>query len=276
MNNRRATKIKRRRRRRFYPARLLAVLFSLALVALAVLLLTGKLQIGVNSSSASLSEESLPSSSAITYPTATLTEAADYFADNWQLMYVGNSYPLPQKYNSVYVSINGFSVDKRIASDLNAMLKAAKDAGFGITIAGGYRSPERSQELYDKKVKDLLAQGYDTKDANIMAAEYVALPYRSEHNAGISVDFTFPETIGATEDNIDYSTFPSYLWMEAHCAEYGFILRYPSNKSNETGVSYEPWHFRYVGKDHAESIMRDGVCLEEYIQSLYGFIKATK
>lgn len=277
MSNNRKRRIKRRRRRRIYPARLIAVLLSIALVVLAVLLLTGRLQIGGNPSSNTGSLSSLPSqSSASSSVPPTLNEAATYFEDNWQLRYIGSSYPLPEDYNTAYVSVGQFSVDKRIAPDLKAMLKAAKDAGYDITIAGGYRSPERSQELYDKKVKDLQSQGYDTKDAKITAAQYVALPYQSEHNAGIAVDLNFPEAASATGDNVDYSVFPSYQWMEAHCAEYGFILRYPTNKSNLTGAVYEPWHFRYVGKTHAEIIMRDNLCLEEYIQNLYGFIKSSQ
>ena len=91
-----------------------------------------------------------------------------------------------------------------------------------------------------------------------MTAQYIAVPGTSEHSLGLAVD------LNSLEESFEQTA--QFKWLIEHCAEYGFILRYPKDKEDITGISYEPWHYRYVGEDHAAKIMEQGLCLEEYVQ----------
>ena len=102
----------------------------------------------------------------------------------------------------------------------------------------------------------------DQARAEQEAARWVARPGASEHQAGLAVDIvdiSYQLLDEAQEDT------PVQQWLMAHCADYGFILRYPTDKSALTGVAYEPWHYRYVGAEAARAIMDGGLCLEEYL-----------
>jgi D-alanyl-D-alanine carboxypeptidase len=88
----------------------------------------------------------------------------------------------------------------------------------------------------------------------------VAIPGTSEHQLGLGVDIN--------ADGVNSAGYEVYDWLEAHCWEYGFILRYPEDKTDITGISNEPWHFRYVGQEAAEYIMSNGLCLEEYLEEI--------
>ena len=122
-----------------------------------------------------------------------------------------------------------------------------------IIVQSGYRSQERQQELYDE---DLQSTGLDY-------SEKVAKPGFSEHQTGLGIDLTLYQA--------EYDGTGDYSWINEHCAEYGFILRYPENKTSVTKFQFEPWHYRYVGVPHARYITDSGLCLEEYIDLLYGF-----
>lgn len=106
-----------------------------------------------------------------------------------------------------------------------------------------------------------LSRGYTRNGAEAQAARWVARPGASEHQTGLAVDI-----VDASYQALDRGQEDTAVqrWLMAHCAEYGFILRYPTGKVERTGVNYEPWHYRYVGVDAARKIMKDGLCLEEY------------
>lgn len=91
----------------------------------------------------------------------------------------------------------------------------------------------------------------------------VKRPGYSEHNCGLALDLGGSGNFKLEED---FAQTPAYSWLIEHCAEYGFILRFPKDKQAETGVIYEPWHYRYVGKEVATEIMSKGLCLEEYLE----------
>ena len=103
--------------------------------------------------------------------------------------------------------------------------------------------------------------------SDLEAAKTVALPGTSEHQLGLAVDI-----VDRSNQNLDRTqeTTAVQQWLMAHSWEYGFILRYPDEKSETTGIIYEPWHYRYVGKEAAEEIYRQGVCLEEYLDQAAG------
>ena len=107
--------------------------------------------------------------------------------------------------------------------------------------------------------------GYDYDTAYAKAAEIVAIPGTSEHQLGLSCDIV-DQWYDYMNESLENA--PLLIWMKEHCKEYGFILRYPKDKTEVTGIMFEPWHFRYVGVDAATYIMDNGLCLEEFWQQL--------
>ena len=156
---------------------------------------------------------------------------------------------------------DGPYVDKRIIDSLSSLVDAAKKAGFEPYISVGYRSYADQQQLFNEKASELSQNGvYTYEEAQQIAAEIVAKPGTSDHQTGLAVDILDKEY-----EVLDYSKMDSkfFDWLDAHCAQFGFIKRYPSNKKSVTGWD-EPWHYRYVGKEVAEFIMKNGMCLEEF------------
>lgn len=183
--------------------------------------------------------------------------------DDWMLTLVNPWTPLPEDYACTLTQLsNGHSVDERCYPDLQAMMDACRAAGLKPVICSAYRSREKQEELFQNKVDRLIAQGYSQESAKTEAARSVALPGTSEHQLGLAVDI-----VDLSNQNLDSTQEATAVqqWLMAHSWEYGFILRYPSDKSELTGIIYEPWHYRYVGKDTAAEIYRQGVCLEEYL-----------
>lgn len=161
----------------------------------------------------------------------------------------------------------------RLSEDFNAMaarleeqvqeLKdAARAAGHQPLICSSYRTWDKQAQLFEAKTQFYLDQGYAESEAEVQAAAWVARPGTSEHQAGLAVDIV--DTAYQLLDKAQEGR-PVQQWLMAHCAEYGFILRYPTGKSDLTGVNYEPWHYRYVGQEAAREIMDQGLCLEEYL-----------
>ncbi len=153
-----------------------------------------------------------------------------------------------------------FYLDSRAADDFDAMMAAAKKDGMNLYVSSSYRTPEYQKNLFEKRVKAAMANGESRADAENTVAKETARPGTSDHMLGLAVDFNGVKN--AFKDTKEYD------WLIEHCAEYGFILRYPKDKADITKVSYEPWHYRYVGKEHAAIIMEKGICLEEYVQDL--------
>ena len=158
---------------------------------------------------------------------------------------------------------NGQSVDRRIYDDLIAMLQAAKSEGLNPLICSSYRTNEKQEQLYQNKVSEYLSQGYSKVEASDKAAFWVARPGTSEHQLGLAVDIvsTKNQRLDRSQENT-----VEQQWLIQNSWKYGFVLRYPTNKNSITGVGYEPWHYRYVGKEHAKKINELGVCLEEYVK----------
>ena len=173
-----------------------------------------------------------------------------------------NTIPKDWKVDLVQLN-NGQSVDRRIYDDLIAMLQAAKSEGLNPLICSSYRTNEKQEQLYQNKVSEYLSQGYSKVEASDKAAFWVARPGTSEHQLGLAVDIvsTKNQRLDRSQENTD-----EQQWLIQNSWKYGFVLRYPTNKNSITGVGYEPWHYRYVGKEHAKKINELGVCLEEYVK----------
>lgn len=173
-----------------------------------------------------------------------------------------NTIPKDWKVDLVQLN-NGKSVDRRIYDDLIAMLQAAKSEGLNPLICSSYRTNEKQEQLYQNKVSEYLSQGYSKVEASDKAAFWVARPGTSEHQLGLAVDIvsTKNQRLDRSQENT-----VEQQWLIQNSWKYGFVLRYPTNKNSITGVGYEPWHYRYVGKEHAKKINELGVCLEEYVK----------
>ena len=173
-----------------------------------------------------------------------------------------NTIPKDWKVDLVQLN-NGQSVDRRIYDDLIAMLQAAKSEGLNPLICSSYRTNEKQEQLYQNKVSEYLSQGYSKVEASDKAAFWVARPGTSEHQLGLAVDI-----VSIKNQRLDRSqeNTVEQQWLIQNSWKYGFVLRYPTNKNSITGVGYEPWHYRYVGKEHAKKINELGVCLEEYVK----------
>lgn len=173
-----------------------------------------------------------------------------------------NTIPKDWKVDLVQLN-NGQSVDRRIYDDLIAMLQAAKSEGLNPLICSSYRTNEKQERLYQNKVSEYLSQGYSKVEASDKAAFWVARPGTSEHQLGLAVDIvsTKNQRLDRSQENT-----VEQQWLIQNSWKYGFVLRYPTNKNSITGVGYEPWHYRYVGKEHAKKINELGVCLEGYVK----------
>lgn len=176
------------------------------------------------------------------------------------LVVVNKDNPIPEDYPISLETYNGKKINAALKDDLNAMINAAAKYGIKIFIYSGYRTIEEQTRYFNSQTSMYKKQGYSEQDAQAKAAMSVARPRTSEHNTGLAIDFN------CVRD--DFYKTKEYAWLIKNAAEYGFILRYAKDKTNKTGVIYEPWHFRYVGKEHAPEIMASGLCLEEYIASL--------
>lgn len=159
-----------------------------------------------------------------------------------------NTIPKDWKVDLVQLN-NGQSVDRRIYDDLIAMLQAAKSEGLNPLICSSYRTNEKQEQLYQNKVSEYLSQGYSKVEASDKAAFWVARPGTSEHQLGLAVDIvsTKNQRLDRSQENT-----VEQQWLIQNSWKYGFVLRYPTNKNSITGVGYEPWHYRYVGKEHAK------------------------
>lgn len=185
---------------------------------------------------------------------------------DWRLTLVNPWNPLPSEYTFTKTELsNGHAVDKRCYPELQDMMDACRDAGFSPLICSSYRSYEKQEELFQNKIERLKAQGYSAEEAETEAGKEVAVPGTSEHQLGLALDI-----VDAGNQNLDRSQENTGVqqWLMAHSWEYGFILRYPNDKSEITGIIYEPWHYRYVGKDAAKDIYGQGLCLEEYLDTV--------
>ena len=185
-----------------------------------------------------------------------------------QLLTVVNSAdPLPEDFSPQLTALtDGQLIDRRCYDDLNLMMTACSDAGFDACICSAYRTAAKQQELYDNKVQRLINEGVPENTAPLDAAKVVAFPGTSEHQLGLAVDIvdaSYPYLDDAQENT------PAQRWLMENSWKYGFILRYPEDKCDVTGIIYEPWHYRYVGIDAAAQIHELGVCLEEYVDMFY-------
>ena len=158
---------------------------------------------------------------------------------------------------------NGYLVDERCYQDLQNMMDDCRASGMTPVICSAYRTHQKQETLFNNQMNAYIAQGYSEEDARTETAKSIAVPGTSEHELGLAldiVDYNYQLLNEGQEDT------PTQKWLMENSWKYGFILRYPNDKSEITGIIYEPWHYRYVGKIAAAEIFEMGVCLEEYLE----------
>lgn len=183
--------------------------------------------------------------------------------EEWYLLLVNKWNPIDRDYSLDLVELrNGHSVDIRAYPDLQDMMDDARAEGLQPIICSSYRTNQRQRDLFKNQVDKYLALGLTEEEAEEQAAKWVAVPGTSEHQTGLAVDIVALDYQILDEGQEDT---PEQKWLMENSYKYGYILRYPTEKSDLTGIHYEPWHYRYVGKEVAKEIYDLGICLEEYL-----------
>ena len=184
-------------------------------------------------------------------------------SQDWRLLLVNRWNPMPEAYAVTLKKLpNGLQVDERVYDDLTAMLADCGKAGLHPIVCSAYRDMETQTRLHKNKIARLRAAGYSQEAAEQEALRWVAAPGASEHHTGMAVDIVSASYQKLTRQQ---EKTAEQKWLMEHCWEYGFILRYPTDKSEVTGIGYEPWHYRYVGRETALAMRDSGLCLEEYL-----------
>ena len=187
-------------------------------------------------------------------------------SEDWKLLLVNRWNAMPEGYEVELKQLSqGLFVDARIYDDLRSMLAACRKDGLRPLVCSAHRSVETQTRLHNNKIARLLAEGYTQDAALEEARRWVAVPGTSEHHTGMAVDIVATSYQKLTQQQEHTA---EQKWLMEHCWEYGFILRDPTDKSAITGIGYEPWHYRYVGREAAMAMRDSGLCLEEYVRFL--------
>lgn len=183
----------------------------------------------------------------------------DLAETDWCLVLVNESHALPSDYSPVLTQLpNGVYVDERIVEPLEELFHAARGDGVYPAVQVGYRTGQQQKRVQESIVDAFRARGYATTDAMAAAARQEASSGHSEHQLGIAVD------IGG--DGVNSSDAEVHRWLRENGWRHGFVLRYPMEKTEITGMDYAPEHYRYAGKEAAAAMQEQGLCLEEYIK----------
>ena len=182
--------------------------------------------------------------------------------NNWTLFHFPEDQELvsvyEEKNDSYYVGGTNVYLAPVAMEALNAMLAdfTAQGGSKSVNVVAGHRTEAFQQHLFDQSAEQ---NGLEH------AQQYVAQPGGSEHHTGLVVDLSIYHSDGTSEE---YHGTGEYAWINDNCQNYGYVVRYDEDKADLTGIADEPWHFRYVGVPHATQMVKEGLCLEEYIDYL--------
>ena len=249
-----------RKRRRKVRKQIVAILVMLAVTVMAALFLMHKVTETIRAREAAAAE------AAAQKQAEAETEEQDRLAEiekeksQWYLILVNNQNAMPDDFDIETAEVeDGYVIDARVKDALQEMLADCREAGYSPRLISTFRTRETQQYLYDHT-----ANKADT-----------AVPGHSEHECGLAADIIDAGSLGWADPLIaDQEDMPAQKWLMEHCQDYGFILRYPKDKEDITEIIYEPWHYRYVGKEHASIIQKNGICLEEYLERMQDYYTA--
>lgn len=203
----------------------------------------------------------LPQTTNDTIPTENSINNYDYYKDDSIQRVVNKNNTISKTYvpyELVPVNVPQYAEQTLVpeaARNLEKMFQDAHESGIELYLVSGYRS-------YQEQIK---LQEYYIETQGIKMSEKIdCVPGASEHQLGLAVDLS--TTDHQYELNTDFGTTATYEWLVEHCAEYGYILRYPEGKEENTGIMYSPWNFRYVGEELAKELSKSGETMEEYFK----------
>ena len=180
------------------------------------------------------------------------TDLPDIDIDSWEYVLVNAEHSIGE-YAPELGEFEGQKLDQRILEPMQSFVAGARAEGLSVFLSSGYRGYEEQQYLFNRKVEQYGEE---------QAATIVSRPGTSEHQTGLACDIT-DEYYELKNESLENTAL--YQWMSRHCQEYGFIVRYPKDKEEITGIIYEPWHFRYVGVEAATYMVEHNLCLEEFV-----------
>ncbi len=270
----RQERIKKAKRKNMiiYIETLIILFLTVALVAVSIKLVDINNEIeqlrgsaGENSSALTGSDNSIDSTASSNTASAEIMKAE---VNKWYLKLVNPDNSVSEDFiNAVKLkriadgyhdgTDSGTKLDERIVDSFNKMCQAAEADNIKLWSESAYRSYTYQKGLLDNRISRFKQQGYSDSEARKKAEAIVAVPGTSEHHLGLAVDINSVET--------SFENTKEFQWLQKNAADYGFIMRYPKNKQDITKIIYEPWHYRYVGAEHAKAINSLGMCLEEYI-----------
>ncbi|MGX4686708.1 M15 family metallopeptidase [Vagococcus sp. JNUCC 83] len=188
---------------------------------------------------------------------------------DWDLILVNKDNKIEKEPTSLKELPNGEKIDSRIFSAFNELVDAANKENYKIITISGYRSVAEQTAIVNRDIASYKSQGLSDEEAKKKAMEYLTEPGLSEHHTGLAIDIL--EQDWYNQGNMlegEFGDTPAGKWIEAHSCDYGFIVRYEKGKEKITGINYEPWHIRYVGKANALYMKKHNLSLEEYVEMI--------
>ncbi len=223
-----------------------------------------------SSSASDSTSSSTDSSNKTTHDYTSANDTSSFDKDLWYMLLANPDHYLPEDFTfptaNVYSAGRNWVMDARCAEDMKAMLAAAKEDGVDLIICSAYRTIDTQTRNFNNKVQELIQQGYTEEEAKRVAATIIAVPGTSEHHTGLAADIVTPSY---QRLNSGFAETEAFEWLYTHCAQFGFVMRYAEDKQDITKIIYEPWHYRYVGKEAATIMMTEGICFEEFLEK-YG------
>lgn len=250
------------RKKRSLPTLILGLLIIIIFVAGIFIFVQGdRLKLGRNTKSTSVSQNVSTKSSSVTAKAKT-SDLPDVSSDDWALVLVNRNHVTPEM-NPDLTQIDNITVDSRIADNVRSFLAAAQAIDANEHLISGYRSVAYQEELFNSYVSQEMSADPSLTQS---AAEDLVKTYSqpagaSEHQTGLAMDMSTVNYLNQSDTDVVEK-------VKTIAPEYGFVLRFPKGKSESTGVDYEDWHFRYVGKESAKYMTDNNLSLEEYIALL--------
>lgn len=183
-------------------------------------------------------------------------------SSDWRLVLINKQHPIPEEYDfKLGTFTSGMRCDERVIEDLLLMMQAAKKDGLNLVVRSPYRTSDHQEDNFNNRIKSYMKQGLSYMEAYKATSRVITIPGCSEHEVGLALDITSDTFVDLIQGFADTE---EGKWLDEHSHEYGFTLRYPAGKEYITGIEYEPWHFRYVGREAAGIMKEEGLCLEEF------------
>lgn len=180
----------------------------------------------------------------------------------WELTLANSDNKIPENYEITLENIDETrQFDSRAIEYLKNMINDMRLAGVtGVWVQSAYRSVEQQTTIYNRQFQQFKSQGKSEEEAKRLTEEVIMIPGCSDHNLGLAVDFNYADE--------GFEDTDAFKWLLNNAEKYGFVMRYAKEKESITKITYEPWHWRYVGEENAKKMNELDMCLEEYIEYL--------